>query len=108
MLAGGTDAFSRITYMGFARLGAIAPERCQPFDKNRKGMIPGEGAAVLLLEPLTSAKKRGASIYAEILGYGLSCDSHHIAAGHPDGDGAVRAMAIALKESRIDIDQVDP
>ena len=55
MLAGGADAFSRITYTGFSRLGAIAPERCQPFDRNRKGMIPGEGAAVLVLEPLERA-----------------------------------------------------
>src|SRR5205823_12569105 len=50
MLAGGADAFSRITYMGFSRLGAIAPKRCQPFDKNRKGMVPGGGAAILVLE----------------------------------------------------------
>lgn len=107
MLAGGADAFSRITYMGFARLGAIAPEKCQPFDKNRKGMIPGEGAAVIVLETLSAANNRGAHIYAEILGYGISCDSYHITAGHPEGDGAIRAMTSALKESRVDIDQVD-
>jgi 3-oxoacyl-[acyl-carrier-protein] synthase II len=99
MLAGGADPFSRITYMGFARLGAIAPERCQPFDKNRKGMVPGEGAAVLVLEPLEAAQARGATIYAEVLGYGVSCDSHHMTAAHPRGDGAIRAMAMALKES---------
>ena len=99
MLAGGADPFSRITYMGFARLGAIAPERCQPFDKNRKGMVPGEGAAVLVLEPLEAAQARGATIYAEVLGYGVSCDSHHMTAAHPQGDGAIRAMAMALKES---------
>jgi 3-oxoacyl-[acyl-carrier-protein] synthase II len=99
MLAGGADSFSRITYMGFARLGAIAPERCQPFDKNRKGMVPGEGAAVLVLEPLEAAVARGATIYAEVLGYGVSCDSHHMTAAHPQGDGAIRAMAMALKES---------
>lgn len=107
MLAGGADAFSRITYMGFARLGAIAPERCQPFDKNRKGMVPGEGAAVLVLEPLESAQRRGATIYAEILGYGLSCDAHHMTAAHPEGDGAMRAMAAALAESGVELDQVD-
>ena len=70
VLAGGADAFSRITYTGFARLGAIAPEKCQPFDKNRKGMVPGEGSGMLLLEPLEAAVARGATIYAEILGYG--------------------------------------
>src|SRR5580765_449498 len=99
MLAGGSDAFSRITYTGFARLGAIAPERCQPFDKNRKGMVPGEGAAMLILEPLEDALARHATIYAEVLGYGVSCDSHHMTAAHPQGDGAIRAMTMALKES---------
>ncbi len=99
MLAGGADAFSRITYTGFARLGAIAPERCQPFDRNRKGMIPGEGAAVLVLEPLDRARARGARIYAELAGYGLSCDAHHMTAAHPEGDGAVRAMQRALADA---------
>jgi 3-oxoacyl-[acyl-carrier-protein] synthase II len=99
MLAGGADAFSRITYTGFARLGAIAPERCQPFDRNRKGMIPGEGAAVLVLEPLDRARARGARVYAELAGYGLSCDAHHMTAAHPEGDGAVRAMERALADA---------
>ncbi len=96
MLAGGADAFSRITYTGFARLGAIAPDVCRPFDRNRKGMIPGEGAAMLVLEPFSHALKRGARIYAEVVGYGLSCDAHHITAAHPNGEGAVRAMEKAL------------
>jgi 3-oxoacyl-[acyl-carrier-protein] synthase II len=96
MLAGGADAFSRITYTGFYRLGAIAPERCQPFDKNRKGMIPGEGAAVLVLETLDRARARGARVYAELAGYGLSCDAHHMTAAHPEGSGAARAMERAL------------
>jgi 3-oxoacyl-[acyl-carrier-protein] synthase II len=107
MLAGGADPFSRITYMGFARLGAIAPERCQPFDKNRKGMVPGEGAAVLVLEPLDAAVARGATIYAEVLGYGVSCDAHHMTAAHPQGDGAIRAMSMALKECGKTIKDVD-
>ena len=99
MLAGGSDSFSRITYTGFAQLGAIAPEVCQPFDRYRKGMIPGEGAGVLVLEPLASATRRGARIYAEISGYGLSCDAHHMTAAHPNGEGAVRAMEQALEQS---------
>lgn len=99
MLAGGADAFSRITYTGFSRLGAIAPERCQPFDRNRKGMIPGEGAAVLVLEPLERALARGARVYAELAGYGLSCDAHHMTAAHPEGDGAARAMQRALADA---------
>jgi 3-oxoacyl-[acyl-carrier-protein] synthase II len=99
MVAGGSDAFSRITYTGFARLGAVAPDICRPFDRNRKGMIPGEGAGVLVLEPLKRALARGARIYAEVAGYGLSCDAHHMTAAHPEGDGAARAMMRALEDS---------
>jgi 3-oxoacyl-[acyl-carrier-protein] synthase II len=106
MLAGGADAFSRITYTGFARLGAIAPDLCRPFDRNRKGMIPGEGAAVLVLEPLSRALAREARIYAEVAGYGLSCDAHHITAAHPEGDGAVRAMEKALVQCGMPPDAV--
>jgi len=99
MLAGGSDAFSRITFTGFSQLGAVAPERCQPFDRNRRGMIPGEGAGMLALEPLDRALARGARIYAEIAGYGLSCDAHHMTAAHAEGEGAARAMRQALAES---------
>ncbi|HYG62811.1 MAG TPA: beta-ketoacyl-[acyl-carrier-protein] synthase family protein [Thermoanaerobaculia bacterium] len=102
VLAGGADAFSRITYAGFHRLGAIAPERCQPFDRDRKGMIPGEGAAVLVLEPLERARARGARVYAEVAGYGLSCDAHHMTAAHPEGDGAARAMLAALADAGLE------
>ncbi|HEX8292256.1 MAG TPA: beta-ketoacyl-[acyl-carrier-protein] synthase family protein [Pyrinomonadaceae bacterium] len=98
MLAGGSDAFSRITYTGFARLGAVAPETCQPFDRNRRGMIPGEGACVLVLETLKRAAARGARVFAEVGGYGLSCDAHHMTAAHPEGDGAARAMRQALEQ----------
>jgi 3-oxoacyl-[acyl-carrier-protein] synthase II len=107
MLAGGSDSFSRITYTGFARLGAIAPERCQPFDLNRKGMIPAEGAAVLVLEPAEAAVRRGARIYAELLGYGLSCDAHHMTATAPDGEGPARAMRAALAEAGLGPERID-
>jgi 3-oxoacyl-[acyl-carrier-protein] synthase II len=99
VLAGGADSFSRITYTGFARLGAIAPEVCQPFDRNRKGMVPGEGAAVLVLEPAERARARGARVWAEVAGYGLTCDAHHMTGAHPEGDGAARAMQQALRTS---------
>jgi 3-oxoacyl-[acyl-carrier-protein] synthase II len=105
MLAGGADCFSRITYTGFARLGAIAPGRCQPFDKNRKGMVPGEGAAVLVLERLDRALARGAAVYAEVAGYGLTCDAHHMTA--PQGDGAVRAMRLAMADAQVEPGDVD-
>ena len=107
MLAGGADCFSRITYTGFARLGAIAPELCQPFDRNRKGMVPGEGAGFLLLERKEQAIARGARIYCEVAGYGLSCDAHHMTAAHPRGEGASRAMVMALKQSGIAAENVD-
>ncbi len=106
MLAGGTDAFSRITYAGFARLGAIAPDRCQPFDSGRKGIIPGEGAAMLLLESQERAAARGARVYAEIGGVGFSCDAHHMTSGHPAADGAVRAMQMALASADVQPEDV--
>ena len=106
MLAGGADSFSRITYTGFARLGAIAPEVCRPFDRHREGMIPGEGAAVLVLEPLDRALARGATVYAEVAGYGLSCDAHHMTAAHPEGAGAARAMERALRSAGLAPDDV--
>lgn len=106
MLAGGADAFSRITYSGFYRLGAIAPERCQPFDRNRKGMVPGEGAAILVLETAERALARGARIYAELAGYGLSCDAHHMTAAHPEGEGAARAMTRALADAGLRPEEV--
>lgn len=107
MLAGGADAFSRITYAGFARLGAIAPERCQPFDLNRKGMIPGEGAAFLVLETLEHARNRSARVYSEVAGYGLSCDAYHMTAADPQASGGVRAMELALASAGLSTDDVD-
>jgi 3-oxoacyl-[acyl-carrier-protein] synthase II len=107
MLAGGADSYSRITYTGFARLGAIAPEVCQPFDRNRKGMVPGEGAAMLLLELKEHAVARGARIYCEVAGYGLSCDAHHMTAAHPQGEGAARAIRMALEQSGFAPEDVD-
>src|SRR5262249_55921641 len=77
---------------------------CQPFDKNRKGMIPGEGASVLVLERLERATSRGARIYAELAGYGLTCDASHMTA--PQGDGAVRAMRTAMADSGVAADEV--
>jgi 3-oxoacyl-[acyl-carrier-protein] synthase II len=69
-------------------------------------MVPGEGAGVLVLEPLAKAIERGARIYAEIAGYGLSCDAHHMTAAHPQGAGAARAMDKALSESRLNFEDV--
>jgi 3-oxoacyl-[acyl-carrier-protein] synthase II len=105
MLVGGSDPFSRIAFTGFNRLFAVAPEKCQPFDKNRKGMMVGEGAGVLLLESLDSALDRRANIYAEILGYALSCDAHHMTA--PSTSSIVSVIKRAVKNANIEPKDVD-
>lgn len=105
IIAGGSDAFSYLSFTGFNQVGAVAPEKCQPFDKNRKGMMVGEGAGMLILETLESALKRNAPIYAQILGYGLSCDAYHMTNPHPDGVTA--CMVKALKEANTKEEEVD-
>ncbi len=104
-IAGGAESFSKLAFSGFHRLYAMATEKCQPFDKNRKGMLVGEGAGILVLESLESALKRKADIYAEILGYGLSCDAYHMTAS--DVDGVEKVMQKALKEANINEEEVD-
>ncbi len=101
MIAGGADPFSKVAFIGFSRLGAVSPDICQPFDKNRKGMLVGEGAGVLVLESLDNALKRNAHIYAEVIGYGLSCDGYHITTPHPEGDGVASSLRKALKNAGI-------
>lgn len=107
MLAGGAESFSKRAFIGFSRLRLIAPDACRPFDRNRKGIILGEGCGVLFLESLESARRRNARIYAEILGYGLSCDAHHIVAPHPEGEGISLAMKRALENAQVQPNQVD-
>ncbi|GGZ25844.1 beta-ketoacyl-[acyl-carrier-protein] synthase family protein [Streptomyces poonensis] len=104
-LCGGADAMCRKTFTGFYRLGTIAPEHCQPFDVNRKGILTGEGAGVLVLESLDSALARGATIYAEVLGYGLNCDAYHQVA--PNGDSVAQCMSIALANAGVKPEEVD-
>lgn len=105
VIAGAADAFSRIEFTGFNQFSAVAPDRCQPFDKNRKGMILAEGAAALILEPLDLALRRNARVYGEILGYGLSCDAHHMTT--PSVDGVAACMENALRDSGIQKSKVD-
>lgn len=105
ILAGGADPLSRLAFTGFNRLFAMAPEKCQPFDKNRKGMMLGEGGATLLVEGLEHALNRGAKIYAEILGYGLSCDAFNMTI--QSEDGIVKVMEKAIRNSGIDKKDVD-
>ncbi|MGW6270297.1 beta-ketoacyl-[acyl-carrier-protein] synthase family protein [Streptomyces sp. NPDC055060] len=104
-LCGGADAVCRKTFTGFYRFGTIAPEKCQPFDKDRKGLLSGEGSGVLVLESLRSARARGARIYAEVLGYGLNCDAGHAVA--PDQDSLARCIRLAHANAGIKPEDVD-
>ncbi|MEU1947873.1 beta-ketoacyl-[acyl-carrier-protein] synthase family protein [Streptomyces sp. NPDC020125] len=83
MIAGGADSVCRWAHAGFYRLGALTEKVCSPFDKDRSGILTGEGGAALFLESLESATERGAHIYAEVLGYGLNCDANHMVAPDP-------------------------
>jgi 3-oxoacyl-[acyl-carrier-protein] synthase II len=107
MVAGGTDPFSRVAFTGFARLGSVAPDRCQPFDQGRRGILVGEGAGIVVLESLERAVARGAPILAEMLGYAISADGHHMTAPDPQGDGISRAIGLALESAGIAPTEVD-
>jgi 3-oxoacyl-[acyl-carrier-protein] synthase II len=106
-IAGGTDALCRLTYSGFNVLQAVDGEPCAPFDAQRKGITLGEGAAYLVLERWDDAVARGATILAELCGYGATCDAHHPTAPHDDGRGAEAAMRGALASSSMEADDVD-
>jgi len=106
-VAGGAEGLCRMTYAGFASLKAIDPLPCRPFSADRAGMNLGEGAVQLILEPLEQAKHRRAEILAEVLGYGAAMDAHHPTAPHPEGEGAHRAMAMALKISKKNPEDID-
>ncbi|HEX4080999.1 MAG TPA: beta-ketoacyl-ACP synthase II [Rhizomicrobium sp.] len=118
MLAGGTEAaVSRLGMAGFAACRALStgfndcPEKAsRPYDRDRDGFVMGEGAGVVMLEELEQARARGACIYAEVRGYGMSGDAHHITAPEENGDGGFRAMKMALARARLspaDIDYVN-
>lgn len=114
MIAGGAEsAVHELGIGGFCAARALSlrnadPEAAsRPWDRDRDGFVMGEGAGVLVLEELEHARARGAKIYAELCGYGMSADAHHITAPPEDGDGARRSMLNALKNARLNPDQVD-
>jgi 3-oxoacyl-[acyl-carrier-protein] synthase II len=115
MVAGGTESpVSRIAMAGFAAARALstgfndAPEKAsRPYDKDRDGFVMGEGAGVVILEEYEHAKARGAKIYAEVVGYGLSGDAYHITSPSPDGDGGFRSMSAALKRAGLTASDLD-
>ena len=115
MVAGGTESpICRIAMAGFAACRALAtayndrPQAAsRPYDKDRDGFVMGEGSGVVVLEEYEHAKARGAKIYAEVIGYGMSGDAYHITAPSEDGDGAYRCMRAALKRADIDVSDID-
>ncbi|MCP1335643.1 beta-ketoacyl-ACP synthase II [Futiania mangrovi] len=115
MVAGGAEAaICRLGIAGFAACKALStgfndtPEKAsRPYDKDRDGFVMGEGAGVVVLEEYEQAKKRGAKIYAEVTGYGLSGDAYHVTAPSPDGDGGYRSMKMALAHAGLDPSEID-
>src|SRR5881394_1449718 len=107
VLAGGYDALAEMVFVGFDSLQASTPEKCRPFDRHRSGMVLGEGAAVLALENLDSARARGASVLAEIIGYGIFTDNFHITQPEPSGIGARQAMERALESAHVSAADID-
>ena len=107
VLTGGYDALSELVFVGFDSLQAATPDKCRPFDEGRTGLVLGEGAAILALENLEAAEARGASILAEVVGYGLSTDNHHLTQPNPSGSGPRRAMERALERAAMTPADVD-
>ena len=105
-VAGGAETLCRTTWGGFSCLRAVDPAKCRPFSADRAGLNLGEAAVQFTLEPLDLARARGAMILAEVVGYGASLDAHHPTAPHPEGEGAWRAMAMALSTGRVPADDV--
>jgi 3-oxoacyl-[acyl-carrier-protein] synthase II len=113
MLAGGAEAsILPMGLSGFGNMRALSlrndePERAsRPFDRGRDGFVMGEGAGVMMIEELEHAKRRGARIYAELIGYGVSADANHLSAPSPDGSGPSRAMMMALRHGRVNPEDV--
>jgi len=106
-ITGASEILEKLEFAGFARLSAMAPERCQPFDRDRRGLLLGEGAGMMVLETEAHMVRRGGVPLAEVGGYGLACDAHHITRPHPEGEGSAHAMRQAILTSGLTPDDVD-
>ncbi len=107
VLTGGYDTLCQLTFAGFDSLQALSPTPCRPFDAKRDGLTLGEGAAILTLETLEHAQKRGAEILGEIIAYGAATDTHHLTQPHPEGKAALAAMNAACKYANLSPEQID-
>lgn len=107
VVAGSAELVQEIQYSGFVRLAAMAPERCQPFDLNRQGLLLGEGAGVLVLESEAAMVRRSGAPLAEMGGHGMTCDAYHITRPHPDAVGSIEAMRQAIARSGLSPADVD-
>jgi 3-oxoacyl-[acyl-carrier-protein] synthase II len=107
VFTGGYDALSQLVFAGFDSLQALSPTVCRPFDAGRDGLAIGEGAAMLTLETLDSARRRGAVILGELIGYGTTFDPHHLTQPHPQGDAALAAMSLACATARLEPADID-
>ncbi|NKI41527.1 beta-ketoacyl-[acyl-carrier-protein] synthase family protein [Streptomyces physcomitrii] len=107
MVAGGVDELSEAVFQLFTTLRAVAPDRARPFDRDRRGMLPSEGAAVLVLESLDHARRRGATPLAELRGWSVAAEAYHMTAPHPEGRGIRRCMEQSLARAELTPRQVD-
>ncbi|SPD72091.1 3-oxoacyl-(acyl-carrier-protein) synthase 2 [uncultured Desulfobacterium sp.] len=107
VVTGGSEALSELTFAGFNSLRQIDPLYCRPFDKNRRGLSLGEGAAILVLEEYGHARQRGADIYAEIKGYAINADAFHMTSPHPTAIGMIKVIKTAISRACVDPDEVD-
>jgi 3-oxoacyl-[acyl-carrier-protein] synthase II len=106
-VSGGTDALCRLTFSGFNALRLVDVEPCRPFDASRAGMTIGEGAAILLLEDMERATRRGASIYAELAGFGAGCEAFHPTSPEPEGHAIAATIQAALDDACVSADEID-
>jgi 3-oxoacyl-[acyl-carrier-protein] synthase II len=107
VLAGGYEALCQLVFAGFDSLQALSPTRCRPFDAARDGLALGEGAGIMTLESLDSARRRGAEIIGELVGYGSATDPHHLTQPHPDGNAALAAMNAACESAKLSADRIN-
>lgn len=106
-LTGGTDALARLTFSGFNALRLMDPDPCRPFDRGRAGMNIGEGAAILVLEEMARARRRGARIYAKVAGFAFGCEAFHPTAPEPEGRPVAAIVGEALRDAGMDRDAID-